>query len=453
MPVSRFAAYLPHITSEYYVFKVVLESMSINSKHDWHAPTVNFAINSTLEIPGSKSATNRAFVLAALGNKNSTISNPLFARDTYLMLDALEKLGCNVLKQSNSVEISPMKKNHGEISIDVGLAGTVMRFVPPLAALGIGITNFDGDERARKRPMKTLIESLKKLNVKVIDNYEGKLPFSIETNGQIIGGEIEIDASESSQFISALMLVGAKFTNGITIKHIGKNLPSLPHIQMTIEMLNEVGVKTNKIDKTTWRIDNQEIKSKDWHIEPDLSNAGPFLAAAMITSGEVKIKDWPLQTTQAGNSWIQILSLMGAKIQLNSNELILKNDSEIKGIKYDLKDVGELTPVLVAISLFANSKSEFIGISHLRGHETDRLAALVENITSIGGDAQETEDGLIINPKKLHGGIWKAFDDHRMATAGAVIGLRINDIYVDDISTTSKTLPNFEEMWNKMVNL
>ncbi|MFZ9789903.1 MAG: 3-phosphoshikimate 1-carboxyvinyltransferase [Candidatus Nanopelagicales bacterium] len=427
--------------------------MTVKSMHNWHAPTINGAINSTLEIPGSKSATNRAFVLAALGDKNSVIANPLFARDTNLMLEALEKLGCNVVKKLNSVEISPMKKDHSEISIDVGLAGTVMRFVPPLAALSSGTSHFDGDERARNRPMKTLIESLKKLNVKVIDNHQGKLPFSIISDGQITGGEIEIDASESSQFISALMLVGAKFKNGLTIKHVGQNLPSLPHIEMTIEMLKEVGVKTNQINATTWRIDNQNINSKNWVVEPDLSNAGPFLAAAMVTKGEIKINDWPLQTTQAGNSWIEILSLMGANIQLNSKQLILKNDSEIKGINYNLNDVGELTPVLVAISLFANSKSEFTGISHLRGHETDRLGALVENITAIGGDAKETEDGLIINPKQLHGGVWKAFDDHRMATAGAVIGLKVKDIYVDDIATTSKTLPNFEEMWNKMVNL
>jgi 3-phosphoshikimate 1-carboxyvinyltransferase len=289
--------------------------------------------------------------------------------------------------------------------------------------------------------------------VNVIDKHDGKLPFSIVSEGEIVGGELEIDASESSQFISALILVGAKFKNGITIKHVGENLPSLPHIQMTIAMLKEVGVTTNQIDKTIWKIDNQEIKSKDWKIEPDLSNAGPFLAAAMVTNGEVRIKDWPAQTTQAGNAWIEILTLMGADIQLSSNDLILKNNSEIKGIKYNLQDVGELTPVLVAISLFANSKSEFSGISHLRGHETDRLAALVENINSIGGDAKETQDGLIITPKELHGGIWKAFDDHRMATAGAVIGLKVKDIYVDDIATTSKTLPNFEKMWHKMVNL
>lgn len=427
--------------------------MSDNSTREWLAPTINFAINSTLEIPGSKSATNRAFVLAALGDKSSTVFNPLFARDTILMLEALEKLGCKISKQDLKVEISPMTNNHEEIFIDVGLAGTVMRFVPPIAALTSGITNFDGDARARKRPMKTLIESLKKLNINVIDQNSGSLPFSIVSNGEIAGGELEIDASESSQFISALMLIGARASNGLTIKHIGKNLPSLPHIQMTIEMLNEVGVKTVQLDETTWRIEKQNIKSKDWKIEPDLSNAGPFLAAAMVTNGEVRIKDWPIQTTQAGNAWIEILSQMGAQIQLDNNSLSLKGNSQINGINYNLKDVGELTPVLVAISLFANSKSEFRGISHLRGHETDRLAALVENITAIGGDAIETKDGLIINPKKLHGGLWKAFDDHRMATAGAVIGLRIKDIYVDDISTTSKTLPNFEHMWNKMVNL
>ncbi len=425
----------------------------MKNEHNWHAPTIDFPVNSTLEIPGSKSATNRAFVLAALGNKKTSIFNPLFARDTNLMLDALEKLGCKIIKQSNLVEIFPMPNSHSEISIDVGLAGTVMRFVPPVSALAQGTTHFDGDERARKRPMKTLVESLKKLNINVMDNNSGNLPFSINSTGHIDGGVLEIDASESSQFISALMLVGARFQNGLVIKHVGKNLPSLPHIEMTIEMLKQVGVETIQIDDTTWKISHQEIGSKDWRIEPDLSNAGPFLAAAMVTNGQIEIKDWPQKTTQAGNAWIEILSLMGAKVQLNSNGLLLKNDYEISGIKYDLNNVGELTPVLVAISLFANSKSEFTGIAHLRGHETDRLAALVQNISNIGGKAEETKDGLIIYPTKLHGGLWKSFDDHRMATAGAVIGLKVKDIFVDDISTTSKTLPNFENMWKQMVNL
>jgi 3-phosphoshikimate 1-carboxyvinyltransferase len=409
-------------------------------------------IKSKIGIPGSKSATNRAFVLAALGDTKSVISKALIARDTELMLLALEKLGCEIVRTESSVSITPMKRVHQNISIDVGLAGTVMRFVPPVAALSAGTTHFDGDVRARNRPMKNLITALKKLQISVDDQGLGKLPFSITGDGNVEGGEIEIDASESSQFVSALLLAGAKFRNGLTVKNIGAKLPSLPHIEMTIDMLEQVGVVVNKSDKNTWTIKHCEIKSKDWIIEPDLSNAGAFLAAAMVTKGEITIFDWPSKTTQAGNSWIEILTKMGATVLVDKIGLNLKQNTDIKGIDFDLSDVGELTPVLVAISLFANSESKFTGIAHLRGHETDRLAALVENIKTIGGQARETEDGLIITPTKLHAGRWKSFEDHRMATAGAVIGLLVPGIEVDDISTTSKTLPEFEKMWTSLVN-
>jgi 3-phosphoshikimate 1-carboxyvinyltransferase len=262
------------------------------------------------------------------------------------------------------------------------------------------------------------------------------------------GGEITIDASESSQFVSALLLAAPKFKNGLTIKHIGKNLPSLPHIEMTIDMLKQVGVEVISLDKNSWKVSPSKIQSKNWLIEPDLSKA-----AAMVTKGEVTIPDWPQQTTQAGNAWIEILKKMGADVSLGQEGLTVKNVSEIKGIDFDLSDVGELTPVLVSIALFANSTSTLSGIAHLRGHETDRLAALVENIKSIGGDAEETADGLIIRPAKLKAGMWKAFDDHRMATAGAVIGLVVSGIEVDDIKTTSKTLPDFENMWTHLVSV
>jgi 3-phosphoshikimate 1-carboxyvinyltransferase len=346
-----------------------------------------------------------------------------------------------------------MKRVHQDLAIDVGLAGTVMRFVPPLAALTAGVVHFDGDQRARNRPMKTLIDSLKALKISVDDESSGSLPFSIVSDGNVQGGEITIDASESSQFISALLLAGAKFSNGLTIKHVGNKLPSLPHIEMTIDMLNQVGVKVYSIEKNSWKIDPTVIKSKDWLIEPDLSNAGPFIAAAMVTKGEVTITDWPQNTTQAGNAWIEILTKMGAQVVLTEKGLTVSQSGDIKGIDFDLSDVGELTPVLVSIAVLANSNSSLTGISHLRGHETDRLAALVENIKAIGGDADETTDGLIIRPKKLHGGLWKSFDDHRMATAGAVIGLVVEGIIVDDIKTTSKTLPDFENMWTSLVGV
>ena len=427
--------------------------MSESAPQNWSAPSAKRPIHSTVSIPGSKSATNRAFVLAALGDSISKIHKPLLARDTELMLQALEKLGCTITRTNELIEITPMKRVHQDLAIDVGLAGTVMRFVPPLAALTAGVVHFDGDQRARNRPMKTLIDSLKALKISVDDESSGSLPFSIVSDGNVQGGEITLDASESSQFISALLLAGAKFSNGLTIKHVGNKLPSLPHIEMTIDMLNQVGVKVSSIEKNSWRVNPTVIKSKDWLIEPDLSNAGPFIAAAMVTKGEVTIKDWPQNTTQAGNAWIEILTKMGAQVSLTEKGLTVSQSGDVKGIEFDLSDVGELTPVLVSIAVLANSNSSLTGIAHLRGHETDRLAALVENIKSIGGDAEETTDGLIIRPRKLHGGLWKSFDDHRMATAGAVIGLVVEGILVDDIKTTSKTLPDFENMWTSLVSV
>ena len=427
--------------------------MSESAPQNWSAPSAKRPIHSTVSIPGSKSATNRAFVLAALGDSTSKIHKPLLARDTELMLQALEKLGCTITRTNELIEITPMKRVHQDLAIDVGLAGTVMRFVPPLAALTAGVVHFDGDQRARNRPMKTLIDSLKALKISVDDESSGSLPFSIVSDGNVQGGEITLDASESSQFISALLLAGAKFSNGLTIKHVGNKLPSLPHIEMTIDMLNQVGVKVSSIEKNSWRVNPTVIKSKDWLIEPDLSNAGPFIAAAMVTKGEVTIKDWPQNTTQAGNVWIEILTKMGAQVSLTEKGLTVSQSGDVKGIEFDLSDVGELTPVLVSIAVLANSNSSLTGIAHLRGHETDRLAALVENIKSIGGDAEETTDGLIIRPRKLHGGLWKSFDDHRMATAGAVIGLVVEGILVDDIKTTSKTLPDFENMWTSLVSV
>ena len=427
--------------------------MSESAPRNWSAPTVGRPIHSSISIPGSKSATNRAFILAALGEGVSKIRKPLLARDTELMLSALEKLGCVIKRDKNVVEISGMKNAHQDLEIDVGLAGTVMRFVPPIAALSAGVVHFDGDERARQRPMKSLIEALKALKISVDDQAKGSLPFSITSDGVVAGGELTINATESSQFVSAFLLAAAKFKNGLTVKHVGGKLPSLPHIEMTIEMLRQVGVEVKTIDKNKWEVKPSKIKTKDWDIEPDLSNAGPFLAAAMVTKGEVIVSDWPEKTTQAGNAWIEILKQMGAEVSLSSTGLTVNNSNEIKGIEIDLNDVGELTPVLVSIAVFANSPSKLSGIAHLRGHETDRLAALVENIRTIGGDAEETNDGLLIRPSKLHGGVWKAFNDHRMATAGAVIGLVIPGIEVDDIKTTAKTLPDFENMWTSLVNV
>jgi len=338
----------------------------------------------------------------------------------------------------------------GPAAIHVGLAGTVMRFVPPVAALATGEISFDGDEGARVRPMATTLNALRSLGVSI--NGDDTLPFTVRGTGSVAGGEVVIDASASSQFVSALLLTAARFEQGLTIRHVGPPVPSQPHINMTIEMLAEHGVHVDTPDSATWHIAHQRIAPVDRVIEPDLSNAAPFLAAALVTRGEVTVPDWPAHTTQAGDSLRDLLAAMGATISHSNQGLSVAMQGEIRGIDADLRDVGELTPTLAAIAALATTETRFRGIAHLRGHETDRLAALVHEIKNLGGDATETEDGIHIRPGFLHAGHFKTYNDHRMATAGAVIGLRVSGVEVENIDTTAKTLPGFAARWESLVS-
>lgn len=413
----------------------------------WLAPSTQIPLAATISLPGSKSLNNRELILSALASAPTKLLDHLESRDSSLMIDALRKLGVGIDQSNQALVITPGKLS-GPATIDCGLAGTVMRFVPALASLATGQIDFDGDLAARKRPMKTTIDSLRALGV--IVNGEG-LPFSILGSGEVAGGEIEIDASASSQFVSGLLLVGAKFKNGLSISHVGKHLPSMPHIDMTIDCLQKRGVDAKKIGPASWRVEPGQISGGEIRIEPDLSNAGPFLAAAMVVGGKVTIKNWPRTTTQVGNDFDGILQRMGAKIERIENDLVISGTGEITGIDIDLSTGGELTPVIAALAALANSPTTIRGVAHLRGHETDRLSALVNEINSIGGDATETPDGMSINPSKLRGGLWRSYEDHRMATAGAIIGLRIPGIEIEDITVTSKTIPQFVALWNQLI--
>jgi 3-phosphoshikimate 1-carboxyvinyltransferase len=413
----------------------------------WLAPSTQIPLAATISLPGSKSLNNRELILSALASAPTKLLDHLESRDSSLMIDALRKLGVGIDQSNQALVITPGKLS-GPATIDCGLAGTVMRFVPALASLATGQIDFDGDLAARKRPMKTTIDSLRALGV--IVNGEG-LPFSILGSGEVAGGEIEIDASASSQFVSGLLLVGAKFKNGLSVSHVGKHLPSMPHIDMTINCLQKRGVDAKKIGPASWRVEPGQISGGEIRIEPDLSNAGPFLAAAMVVGGKVTIKNWPRTTTQVGNDFDGILQRMGAKIERIENDLVISGTGEITGIDIDLSTGGELTPVIAALAALANSPTTIRGVAHLRGHETDRLSALVNEINSIGGDATETPDGMSINPSKLRGGLWRSYEDHRMATAGAIIGLRIPGIEIEDITVTSKTIPQFVALWNQLI--
>ncbi len=422
----------------------------------WKAPVAEFPISGEIRIPGSKSQTNRAFVLAALANSESIIDNALIARDTELMLSAIEKLGAKITYGENRIFIEPGLTSDSEISIDVGLAGTVMRFIPPLAALSHSLVKFDGDEAARVRPMQVMLDGLADLGVEIIRKNNGFLPFEINGHGHISKSEVLIDASSSSQFVSGLLLAAARFDNGLTITHRGEALPSFPHIEMTMKMLNEIGIdcvyQANNINEHSWQVKPHLMPGHHWQIEPDLSNAAPFLAAAMVTEGKVTILDWPTTTTQAGGRLPEILEAMGAKITNDDFGLTVIGPKKINPLKIDLGEVGELTPSIAALLALAEGVSEITGIAHLKGHETDRIAALAHDLSEIGVQVTTNSDGLKILPGKLHGAKWKSYADHRMATAGAIIGLKVPGIEIDDISCTSKTMNNFESLWLDLVN-
>ena len=418
----------------------------------WLAPYRDTPLDGDLLIPGSKSLTNRLLILSALANGPSVLTRPLGSRDTTLMIGALTALGAKVERNGIEWTITPSPWTGQEpVDIDCGLAGTVMRFVPPVAALSHAAVMFDGDEHARVRPMSTIIGALRVLGADITDEDRGSLPFTLHGSGGLNGGLVEIDASASSQFVSALLLAGARYDEGIDIRHTGKPVPSMPHIDMTVAQLRLRGVDVDDSKPDRWTVAPGPIAALDFEIEPDLSNAGVFIAAALVTRGQVRIRHWPEHTDQAGDRWREIASLFGATVEAVDGDMVFTAGGSLPGVDLDLHDEGELTPVIAAICALADGPSRLTGIGHLRGHETDRLAALAIEINRLGGNVTELGDGLAITPRPLHGGIFSTYDDHRMAHTAVVLGLRTKELFVENVVTTVKTYPNFAPVWERLV--
>jgi len=408
-------------------------------------------VRATVAVPGSKSITNRALLLTALAGTGGTLRRALRSRDTDLMVAALRALGVPVTSHGDELEVGPHRGLHGPATVDCGLAGTVMRFVPPLAALAGGPVRFDGDERARQRPMGPVLGALRALGCSIDGDA---LPFVLLGRGRLTGGQVRIDASGSSQFVSGLLLSAARYDTGITVRHDGPPVPSLPHIEMTVQMLTERGVAVDTDGATWWRVEPGPVAGGDYDVEPDLSNATVYLAAAAATGGQVSVPGWPQRTTQAGDAIRPLLGLMGCRVELDERGLTVTGPDRLDGLDADLHDVGELTPTVAALAALAGGPSRLRGIAHLRGHETDRLAALATELNALGGDVRTLPDGLEIHPRPLRSDPdrpWGAYADHRMATAGAIVGLVVPGIAVDDITTTSKTLPDFPLSWSTML--
>jgi 3-phosphoshikimate 1-carboxyvinyltransferase len=418
---------------------------------NWSAPPAADPVDAVVRLPGSKSMTNRALVLAALATGPGTIVRPLRSRDTLLMAAALRAVGTGIVEEpSGEWRVMPRPLS-GPAQVDVGLAGTVMRFLPPVAALAEGPVDVDGDPRARERPMGPIISALRDLGVTVDDQGRDALPFTVRGTGAVAGGAVTIDASGSSQLVSGLLLAAPRFGKGVEVRHVGPPVPSAPHLAMTVRMLREAGV-TVETGADVWRVAPGPIRPRELVIEPDLSNAAPFLGAALVTGGRVTVPGWPEDTTQAGDALRGLLAEMGAGVGLGPDGLTVRGTGAFRGLDADLHEVGELTPVLAALAALASTPSRLTGIAHLRGHETDRLAALATEINRLGGDVRELDDGLEIRPRPLRGGLFRTYDDHRMVMAAAVLGLAVPGVEVENVATVGKTLPGFTELWGGMLS-
>lgn len=413
----------------------------------WTAPFAQHPIRGRIVVPGSKSETNRALVLAALADGPGSIEGALTSRDTTLMMDALRSFGVTINEGEDTLQVCPPDRLSSAGTVECGLAGTVMRFVPPIALLADSPTTFVGDPHASYRPMAPLLNALRRLGARVDHD---RLPVAV-TPPVAFGEACEVDASDSSQFVSGLLLAGARYPAGLWLRHSGKNLPSRPHIEMTVEMLRARGVQIAIPDSVTWIVHPGPIKASTGVIAPDLTNAAVFLAAGLLTGGHVTIPHWPRSTAQPGVLFLDIASRFGAQVHADGDEVSLKAAGQLSGIEVDLSSASELTPVVAAIALFATGVTTITGVAHIRGHETDRIAALATEFSAAGADVTQTEDGLqILGGARLRPRTFETYDDHRMAHAAALVGLRVPGTSLSDVSCTSKTMPGFAKDWSAL---
>ncbi len=446
----------------------------------WAAPKLRRPLDHEVSIPGSKSATARALVVAALADGPSSITGGLEARDTRLMRDGLRTLGVRIhtsLLTDADAEagfgsetlagtcpsggaiwrVEPPRRFRSSGDLDCGLAGTVLRFLTPIAAMAVGTTHVRGDEAMSSRPIRPLLDALADMGARLADDAV-QVPFDITGRPDLPGGPVAIDASASSQFVSGLLLSGARFREGLDLRHTGRTLPSLPHIQMTVDILRDHGIRVDQPSPNRWIVHPGPIRAGDIVVEPDLSTAAPFLCAAVLTDGTVHLPHWPLESNQPGALLLPLLRELGALIELvpdpsgRTGTLAVNGPGHwaLPGFDIDLSDASELTPVVAVLAALAQSPSRIVGVGHIRGHETDRLAALEHDFRTLGGDVRQTEDGLVFTPAVLHGGPWQTFADHRLAQAGALLGLVVSGVMVDDIGCTSKTMPSFPGAWHAL---
>jgi 3-phosphoshikimate 1-carboxyvinyltransferase len=429
----------------------------------WQPPAAAGPVRGQLSLPGSKSMTNRALVLAALADGPAVIAGPLLARDTRLMAAALTALGATISGPAEAApawQVTPGQPV-GDTSVEVGNAGTVMRFVPPVAALTSVAVRFHGDPRASQRPVGPLLAALRELGASIDDGGTGAVPFTVHGTGSLPGGVVTLDASASSQLVSGLLLAAPRYGKGAEVRHCGPRPPSAPHIEMTVQMLRDAGAEVETAVRgqaagglpDTWRVHPGRITGRRFPVQPDLVNSAPFLAAAMVTGGTVTIRDWPAVTTQPARQLIAVFTELGASCELTPAGLAVTGTGTVRPITADLADVSEIAPVAAALAALASGPSRLTGIGHMRRHETDRLAALATEINALGGQVSELPGGLEITPRPLRatGRPFASYDDHRLVMAGAVLSLAVPGLAIAGAATVGKTFPDFPRLWAQLL--
>ena len=420
----------------------------------WAAPAAAGPLDTRVRVPGSKSLTNRAYVLAALSGEPTHVLDPLDSRDTRLMLSALEVLGASYRPTECGMYLHPITGQAGQApasaSVDLGNAGTVARFTPALAALGTATVRFDGDEAIRRRPIAPLLDALAGIGVDIDHGGRGAPPFTVRGHGEIAGGAVTLDSSASSQFLSALLLVGPRCRDGITVRLVGDGPPSEPNIAMTLAALRDFGAAPSR-DGSEFRVPPADLRHPEFPVEPDLSTAAPFAAAPLVAGGTVRLAGWPTETTQPGDRLRRVLAELGADVRWDGGGLAITGGGSIRAADFDLHEASELVPVVAALLCFADGPSRLSGIAHMRGHETDRLAALAHELSALGPRVRETDDGLHIEPAPVGAGVFDTYDDHRLVMAGAVLALAGTGVKVANPATVGKTFPGFVTEWHTML--
>jgi len=433
----------------------------------WAAPRAERAVQARLRLPGSKSMTNRALVLAALAAGPTEIRNPLRARDSLLMAGALRALGATVEMgpaAGSAWLVSPGWTSTGT-RVDVGNAGTVMRFVPPVATLVPAAVEFHGDPRAAQRPVAAIITALREIGADIDDGGRGAIPFTVHGTGSLPGGAVTVDASASSQLVSGLLLAAPRYEKGLEVRHRGPRAPSAPHIAMTVQMLREAGaaVETATAGSAgppggvggvpdTWYIHPGVISSPAIIVQPDLVNSAPFLAAALLTGGSVTILGWPAQTSQPARQILDVFTQLGGCAAMGPDGLTVTGSGQVRAVTADLTDCSEISLVVGALAALADGPSVLTGIGHQRLQETDRLGALATELNALGGSVTELPDGVRIEPRPLRASRpFDTYDDHRLVMAAAVLGLAVPGLLVANVATVGKTFPDFTRRWAAML--